>query len=174
MRKAISGGAAGDHQQTHDRVAGSTSFYGSSVDVDEFLDRPLVAHVAAIGPAGATVRPVWFLYEDGAFWWLTASSYSRLDEWLQLDPRVAVSVNTCDLVSGRVHAVTVTGQAAVVPFDAERAVRKLTKYLGPDQECWDERFRGTFDDPTARFVTLRPAHPPRLRDLSFQPSASKP
>jgi len=141
--------------------------------LEEFLALPLVARVAANGPTGPTVRPVWFLYEDGAFWWLTASSYSRLGEWLGADPRVALCIDTCDLATGQVHAVTVSGKAEVVPFEAERAIRKLTKYLGADRRSWSEGFRGAFDDPTSRFVTLRPARPPRLRDRSFAPATPR-
>lgn len=137
------------------------------MDVEQFLALPLVARVAVIGPDGPTVRPVWFLYEEGALWWLTASSYSRLWEWLSADPRVAVTIDTCDLVTGEVLAVSVTGRANVVAFDAGRAERKLTKYLGPERDRWAARFTGTFDDPTSRLVVLRPGVAPRLRDLSF-------
>jgi len=144
-----------------------------ATDVGVFLARPLVARVAANTPQGPTVRPVWFLYEDGAFWWLTASSYSRLGAWLERDPRVALTVDTCDLVSGEVLAVHVTGKAAVVPLDRGRAVRTLVKYLGPAPETWPDRFRDALDDPTAGLVVLRPERQPKLRDLSFgAPSTS--
>ncbi len=36
--------------------------------VDAILRRPLVARVATDGP---TVRPVWFLWEESAVWWIT-------------------------------------------------------------------------------------------------------
>ena len=42
-------------------------------DVEAFLAQPLLARVATAGPA---IRPAWFLWEDGSFWWLTGS-YSR-------------------------------------------------------------------------------------------------
>lgn len=152
-------------------ATGTRQVYGGLVTLEEFLALPLVARVAANGPQGPTVRPVWFLYEDSALWWLTASSYSRLGEWLSTDPRVAGTIDTCDLASGQVLAVTMTGNAVVVPFDPERAVRKLTKYLGPDRTSWSERFSsGTFDDHTTRLVTLRPVRPPRLREMFFTPS----
>lgn len=140
---------------------------GADLAAGQFLALPLVARVAAIGPRGPTVRPVWFLYEEGALWWLTAASYSRLGEWLAVDPRVAVTIDSCDLVTGEVLAVSVTGRANVVAFDAERAERKLAKYLGPDRDHWAARFTGAFEDPTSRLVVLRPNVRPRLRDLSF-------
>ncbi len=140
------------------------------MDVDEFLSRPLVARLAVNGPHGPTVRPIWFLYEDGTFWWLTGSSYSRLGELLSNDSRVAMSIDTCDLGTGEVLALTVVGRAVVHPLDAELAKRKIAKYLGPDFERWDSRFRDAFDDGTTRLVSLRPEHPLRLRDMSFVPS----
>jgi nitroimidazol reductase NimA-like FMN-containing flavoprotein (pyridoxamine 5'-phosphate oxidase superfamily) len=80
-------------------------------DVDRFLEQPLVARVATNGP---TVRPVWFLWEDGAFWWLTGS-WSRLAERLRADPAVALVVDTCDVVTGSVRQVQARGDAEICP-----------------------------------------------------------
>lgn len=132
------------------------------MDVDAFLARPLVARVAAAGP---TVRPVWFVWEEGAFWWLTGS-WSGLEDVLAQDARVALVVDTCDLATGEVLQVTARGRAEVVPFDAARARRKLARYLGP--EPWSARFAVTFEDPSVRFVRLVP-ETLRSRDLSFSP-----
>jgi nitroimidazol reductase NimA-like FMN-containing flavoprotein (pyridoxamine 5'-phosphate oxidase superfamily) len=133
-------------------------------DLDAFLARPLVARVAAAGP---TVRPVWFLWEDEAFWWLTGG-WSQLPAVLAADPGVALVVDTCDLTTGEVLQVTAQGTAEVVPFDPDRARRKLTRYLGADEAVWDERLRaGTFEDPSVRFVRLAP-RTLRARDLSFR------
>lgn len=95
-------------------------------DVAAFLAKPLVARVASSGP---TVRPVWFLWEDGAFWWITGD-YSRLPRRLAEDPRVALVVDTRDLATLEVLQVTARGDAEVVPFDEARAKRKLARYLG--------------------------------------------
>jgi hypothetical protein len=143
------------------------------VDLEEFLDLPLVARLAVSGARGRpTVRPVWFLYEEGSFWWLTASSYSELGMLLTVDARASLVIDTCDLSTGAVLAVTVTGTAVVRPFDAERATRKLRKYLGPDGTTWPTQFTGVFMDPTSRLVELHPDHPVRLRDLSFTPGTA--
>jgi len=130
-------------------------------DVEEFLAQPLVARVATAGP---TVRPIWFLWEDGAFWWITGS-YARLPELLAEDPRVALVVDTCDLSTFEILQVTAHGEAELAPFDAARARRKLRRYLGPDEASWHSTFRELdFDEP--RFVRLAPS---RLtaKDLSF-------
>jgi len=132
-------------------------------DVDGFLAAPRVAHVAAAGP---TVRPVWFLWEDGAFCGLT-ESWSRLPRLVADDPRVALVVDSCDLATGRTLKVTARGRAELRPFDPDRARRKFRRYLGDDEERWDERFRSeTFEDPTAAFLRLRPDRL-RARDVSF-------
>lgn len=52
-------------------------------DVEEFLSRPLTARVATNGP---TVRPTWFLWEDGAFWILTGT-WARLPDRVRADLR---------------------------------------------------------------------------------------
>jgi nitroimidazol reductase NimA-like FMN-containing flavoprotein (pyridoxamine 5'-phosphate oxidase superfamily) len=136
-------------------------------DVDVFLARPLVARLATTGPA---VRPIWFLWEDSTFWWLTGS-YSRLAQMLHRDPRVALVVDTCDLVTGRVQVVSVRGVAEVVALDRERAIRKFIRYLGADEAHWDERFRASLFDPSTRLVRLVPSSL-RAWDRSFLPADS--
>lgn len=136
-------------------------------DVDIFLARPLLARVAAAGPS---VRPVWFLWEEGAFWWITGA-YARLPEILARDPRVALVVDSCDLSTGEVRQVTARGKAVVVAFDPERARRKLARYLGPNEQGWDERFGPYLSDPDAQLGLVQLV-PDRLtaRDLSFTPA----
>ena len=92
-------------------------------DLDAFLALPLIARVATTGP---TVRPVWFLWEQESFWWLTGK-WSRLETILARDPRVALVVDTCDLATGQVRQVTAAGTATLTPFDAKRASRKLAR-----------------------------------------------
>jgi nitroimidazol reductase NimA-like FMN-containing flavoprotein (pyridoxamine 5'-phosphate oxidase superfamily) len=135
-------------------------------DVDAFLAQPLVGRLATSGP---TIRPVWFLWEEGSFWWLTGS-YSRLAELLERDPHVALVVDTCDVTTGTVRVVSARGAAEVVPLDRERAVRKLSRYLGADESQWDARFREALDeDPSTRLVRLTPTVL-RAWDRSFRPS----
>lgn len=140
------------------------------MNVSEFLAQPLVARLAVTGRDGhPTVRPVWFLYEDETFWWLTGSSYSRLQDMLASDPRVSLVVDSCDLVTGQVLAVTASGKAVVHAFDRKRAIRKLLKYLGPTTELWPSRFQNALTDSTTRLVSLHPTHDLVLRDMSYDP-----
>lgn len=135
-------------------------------DVDAFLARPLVARVATAEPS---VRPVWYLWEDHAFWWLTGS-WSKLPAALTDDPRVALVVDSCDLATGETLKVSASGRADVLPFDADLTYRKLSRYLGPDRHTWDPRFGDYLVGAGAVLARLVPE---RLvaRDLSFRPSA---
>lgn len=134
------------------------------VDPLELLSQPLVARVATTRPR---VRPVWFLYDESCFWWLTGP-WTTLPEEITADPRVSLVVDTCDLETGAVLQVVAHGPAELVEFDADRARRKLTRYLGDDVDAWDPRFRETLDGTDqAQFVRVDPA---RLiaRDLSYR------
>ncbi|WP_017627015.1 pyridoxamine 5'-phosphate oxidase family protein [Nocardiopsis chromatogenes] len=142
---------------------------GAPFDVDAFLARPLTARLATQGP---TVRPVWYLWEGGAFWILTGP-WSRLPAHLRKDPAVALAVDSCDLGTGEVLQVLARGRAELLPFDAERARRKLTRYLGPRVETWDGRFRDHLltgpGETGTRWARIRPD---RLvaEDLGFRPA----
>jgi hypothetical protein len=135
-------------------------------DVDEFLSQPLNARVATGGP---TVRPTWFLWEDGAFWILTGP-WARLPILVAAVPATALVVDMCDLASGLVRQVIARGDAEILPFDVPRGRRLLSRYLGPDEDRWDPRFRQYLHgDPVPAdtvWVRLRPS---RLSatDLSY-------
>ncbi|MFD6948569.1 pyridoxamine 5'-phosphate oxidase [Nocardiopsis sp. TSRI0078] len=123
-------------------------------DVDAFLARPLVARVAVSDSFGApTVRPVWFLWEEGAMWWLTGA-YAKMSRFLEKDPRAALVVDACDLEELEFLQVIMRGEAEVVPYDEERSRRKLRRYLGEDESIWPTDFRD-FDEDT-RFIRFVP------------------
>ncbi|MFC0106599.1 pyridoxamine 5'-phosphate oxidase family protein [Kibdelosporangium aridum] len=121
-----------------------------SFDVDAFLARPLTARVATNGP---TVRPVWFLWEDNAFWILTGP-WAKLPGRVLADPAVALVVDECDLATGTVKQVVARGRGAILPFDVPRGFRKLARYLGDDETLWDERFRRYLHDDPAESGTV--------------------
>jgi hypothetical protein len=137
-----------------------------SFDVGLFLQRPLTARLATNGP---TVRPVWFLWEDGAFWVLTGP-WAHLLRRVRDDPAVTLVVDDCDLVTGRVRQVIARGEAELVPFDVPRGRRKLVRYLGEDESRWDDRFvRYLHDDPARRGTIWLRLTPTSLiaHDLSY-------
>lgn len=146
-------------------MTGSSTPDLPQVDLDSFLKHPLVAHVATQGP---TIRPVWFLWEEQAFWWLTGP-WSRLEDRLTHDPSVAIAIDTCNLRTGEVLQVIAKGKAELLPYDSDRARRKLRRYLGDDEARWDPRFDPDHPDEGTKFVRLRPVSL-RARDLSYAPS----
>jgi pyridoxamine 5'-phosphate oxidase-like protein len=133
--------------------------------VDTFLARPLTARVATNGP---TVRPTWYLWEDGAFWILTGP-WAKLLDRARADPVIAVVVDECDLVSGLVRQVVARGAAEILTFDVPRGRRKLARYLGADESRWDPRFRRYLHDDGAKGVVWLRMRPTSLvaRDLSY-------
>jgi hypothetical protein len=133
-------------------------------DVDLFLARPLVARVAAGGPS---IRPVWYLWEGGAFWWITGPYAAALLNAIEMNARLALVVDSCDLRTGEVLKVTAEGMAETKPFNRELAKRLLTRYLGPIVEDWDGRFRSTlFEESGETLIRLAPDSL-SARDLSF-------
>jgi nitroimidazol reductase NimA-like FMN-containing flavoprotein (pyridoxamine 5'-phosphate oxidase superfamily) len=124
-------------------------------DLEAFLARPLVARVATSEPA---VRPVWFIWEDEAFWWITGA-WSKLERILAADPHVAIVIDSCDLDTGEVKKVYARGTAEVVELDHDIARRKLSRYLGTDESKWDPRFvPDTFETPGVKLARLVPTH----------------
>jgi nitroimidazol reductase NimA-like FMN-containing flavoprotein (pyridoxamine 5'-phosphate oxidase superfamily) len=141
---------------------------GADFEVDEFLARPLTARIATNGP---TVRPVWFLWEGGAFWILTGPWASLLSR-VRADPALALVVDECDLATGTVRQVIARGQAELLPFDVLRGRRKLIRYLGADETRWDRRFRHYLhDDPASQGTTWLRLRPDSItaKDLSYAP-----
>ncbi|MBB4688602.1 pyridoxamine 5'-phosphate oxidase family protein [Amycolatopsis jiangsuensis] len=140
----------------------------SAFDVDEFLAQPRTARVATNGP---TVRPTWYLWEDGAFW-ILSGPWSRLPGRIRASPRLALTVDVCDLATGLVRQVVASGVARILPFDVPRGRRKLTRYLGEDESRWDARFRHClYEDCDAVWIRLEPARM-RAGDLSYRVSSS--
>jgi hypothetical protein len=139
----------------------------SPFDLEAFLAQPLTARIATSGP---TVRPVWYLWEEGAFWILTGP-WAKLFQRIRSDPTVALVVDKCDLGTGLVQQVIVRGRAVLVPFDVPRGRRKLVRYLGEDESRWDRRFvRYLHDDPGQRGTAWLRLTPSSLiaKDLSYQ------
>jgi len=105
--------------------------YGDPVDIEAFLQRPLLARVATNGP---TLRPLWYLYEEETFWWLTDTANVLCRAVDKGEPIVLV-VDDCDLATGEVVHVRARGRAEIVAVDRDRAMRKFARYLGPDKSA---------------------------------------
>jgi hypothetical protein len=133
-----------------DRESGSVKVIADrphTVDLDEFLARPLFAHLATLAPEGPRTSPVWFLWEGECLWIIGSDRTDSFPHRLRRDGRCAVGIVDFDRARGIVQHVGIRGHATIEPFDADRARRLLARYLGEDQSRWDPRFRETLTDP---------------------------
>jgi hypothetical protein len=137
-----------------------------SVDLDEFLTRPVFAHLATLSEEGPRDSPVWFLWEDEAIWIIGSRTTDSFPARIGLDPRCAVGIVDFNAASGLVQHVGFRGKATIEPFDPERARRLLKRYLGDEHSTWDRRFQTTLDDPDNVFVRVTPESAV-ARDVSY-------
>jgi hypothetical protein len=140
----------------------------ASVDLEEFLARPLFAHLATYSSDGARDSPVWFLWEDGVVWIIASRATDSFPARLERDPRCAVGIVDFELATGLVQHVGFRGRATIERFDRELAARLLARYLGDDQAGWDQRFRRTLDDADNVLVRVQP-ETVVARDVSYAP-----
>jgi hypothetical protein len=135
------------------------------LDVDAFLQRPLMAHLASASPDGPRDSPVWFLWEDRALW-LVGTSRDSFPRRIAADGRCAVGVVDLDLPSGRLEHVGMRGTAEVVALDPGRLHRLLARYLGEEETGWDPWFREHVIDHLDLMVRFVPTSVV-ARDLSY-------
>jgi pyridoxamine 5'-phosphate oxidase-like protein len=142
-----------------------------SVDPEEFLARPLFAHLATASEHGPRESPVWFLWEDDAVWIIGSRESDTFPARIDAEGRCAVGIVDFDRASGLVQHVGMRGRATVEPFDENRARRLLRRYLGPDERTWDQRFRTTLTTPVAEQAVLIRFVPETViaRDVSYEP-----
>ncbi|MCB0193603.1 MAG: pyridoxamine 5'-phosphate oxidase family protein [Anaerolineae bacterium] len=114
-------------------------------DIDLFLQRPLIAHLATMSEDGARESPVWFLWEDNAIW-LVGNTRDSFPKRIQADGRCAIGLVDFDLEGGLLQHVGLRGNATVVPLDQARLYRLLRRYLGDDQSSWSPWFRANIID----------------------------
>jgi hypothetical protein len=128
-----------------------------SVDLDEFLSRPLFGFFATASESGPRVSPVWFLWEDDAIWIIGNRKTDTFPGRVESDARCAITFVDFDASVGLVHHVGMRGSATVEAWDKDRAKRILRRYLGPNEEDWDqERFVRSLDDPANLLVRFAP------------------
>jgi hypothetical protein len=135
-------------------------------DLDEFLARPLYAHLAHDSGDGPRDSPVWFHWDGQALWIIGGTSFPKN---LRREPRCAIGVVDWCPRSGLSQHVGLRGRAEVLAFDTEVARTIFRKYLGADEDQWDPRFRedidGETDVPLIRFTPETVV----VRDQSYKP-----
>ena len=92
-------------------------------ELDEFLEPPRIAHFATIGPGGLPwVRPVWYVWEDGALFFTT---------------RLRARRTGADIAAGSASAVSIASEGH--PYQAVIARGVAAVWL-LDRDAWLERF----------------------------------
>jgi PPOX class probable F420-dependent enzyme len=124
----------------------------SGDDLKAFLEEVRLAHWATVGPDGAPrVRPLWWVYEDGSFWFTTRLESRRTGADVAGGSQVAVSIAD----DGRPYrAVVVHGRPEVWTKDRERWLERIaTRYGEEEGRRW---LAGALKEPDRVVLRLIP------------------
>lgn len=121
-------------------------------DLLAFLEEVRLASWATVGPDGAPrVRPVWYLYEDGAFWFTTRLEARRTGADVASGSRVTVSIAS---ENRPYRAVVARGTPEVWTKDRERWLERIaTRYGEAEGRRW---LAGALKEPDRVVLRLAP------------------
>jgi len=135
-------------------------------ELEEFLSRPLFAHLATSSEDGPRESPVWFHWDGKYVWVIGGTSFPQS---IIREPRCAIGIVDFRPSTGLVHHVGMRGSAVVLPFDKSIVCAVYRKYLGSDQEKWDKRFESSWTgEEEMRLVRFSP-EVVVIRDQSYFP-----
>ncbi len=77
-------------------------------DLNEFLSRPLFAHLAHNAKDGSRESPVWFYWDGDSLWIIGGTSFPT---YLKREPRCAIGIVDWNVATGRLHHVGMRGHA---------------------------------------------------------------
>lgn len=138
-------------------------------DLEEFLSRPLFAHLATASEHGPRESPVWFSWEEGALW-IIGDSKDTFPKRVEKEPRCAIGIVDFDPDTGLVQHAGFRGRSIVEPVDRNRVRRLFSRYLGGQEAEWDEVFLQALDDPGLVFIRFEP-ETVVVRDQSYAGTA---
>jgi hypothetical protein len=133
-----------------------------SFDLDEFLKKPLFAHLSTVSSECPRESPGFF-WEDKCLWIIGTPGDTfplRIDN----NPKCAIGIVDFDPASGKVLHAGFRGRATVEPFNFDLAKRLFAKYLGSNEKKWDSRFKN--QDPKNVFIRFVP-ETVVIRDQSY-------
>jgi PPOX class probable F420-dependent enzyme len=121
-------------------------------ELTTFLEEVRLAHFATVGPDGRPrVRPVWFLYEDGALWFTTRLEARRTGADVAAGSSAAVSIASEDRPY---RAVIVHGTPEVWGENREEWLERIaTRYGVPEGKRW---LAGALKEPDRVVLRLVP------------------
>jgi len=133
-------------------------------DFDEFMSRPLFAHLAHSSPEGPRESPVWFSWDGESIWIIGGTSFP---ENLKRDARCALGIVDWNAGTGVLHHVGIRGLAEVVPFDIHQVRAIFRRYFGRDERAWDPRFNDVLAGQAGlEMIRVRPGKVV-MRDQSY-------
>ena len=138
---------------------------GSPFDLDEFLARPLFAHLATASADGPRESPVWFLWEHDTIWPI-ANSTDSFPKRVAIESRCALGFVDFNVEDGFLQHVGMRGTASVEPLDHDRLYRLLRRYLGEDRSAWNQQFREAVVDQLDLMIRFEPQSVV-MRDQSY-------
>jgi hypothetical protein len=140
---------------------------GVLFDLEEFLARPLYAHLAHAADDGPRESPVWFHWDGQAFWIIGGTTFPAN---LKRQPRCALGIVDWDLATGRSHHVGIRGRAEVLPLDPVMARTIFRRYFGPDESEWDQRFAEVVTGESGLEMVRITPETAVIRDQSYKPT----
>jgi hypothetical protein len=136
-------------------------------ELDEFLSRPLYAHLAHSAGGEPRESPVWFHWDGQAVWIIGGTSFPAN---LKRQPRCALGIVDWGPATGKSHHVGMRGTAEVLPFDPAMARTIFRKYFGPDEAEWDSRFDDVFTSEYGLELVRFIPEAVVVRDQSYKPT----
>jgi hypothetical protein len=140
-------------------------------DLNEFLSRPLFAHLAHQSEHGPCESPVWFHWDGSRLWIIGGSTFPAN---LKREPRCAVGIVDWDRHTGLCQHVGFRGVAAVLPFDVEMAKTIFRRYFGPDEATWDPRFADVLSGEAGLELVCFTPEKAVVRDQSYRMPPARP
>ncbi len=134
-------------------------------EFDVVLQKPLMAHLSTVEVDEPRDSPVWFIWEDDCVWIFGVSEDSFVKR-LKQEPKCALGVVDFHLDKGVLRHVGIRGTSQVENVDHNRLVRFVSKYLGGDQEKWNEWFVKNVFDSVDVMVRITPKSMV-AKDVSF-------
>jgi nitroimidazol reductase NimA-like FMN-containing flavoprotein (pyridoxamine 5'-phosphate oxidase superfamily) len=121
-------------------------------DLREFLEDVRLCHWATVGPDGApSVRPLWYLYTDRAFWFTTRLEARRTGSDVTQGSSVAVSIASEDRPY---RAVVAYGRPEVWEEDRDAWLERIaTRYGEREGRQW---LAGALKEPDRVVLRLLP------------------
>ena len=95
-------------------------------EITAFLTEPRLCHFATVDAHGdVRVRPLWYLWQDGVFWFTTLGESRHTGRDLKVHPSVAVSVASEERPY---RAVVAHGRPEVLDKDLDMLLAIATRY----------------------------------------------